>query len=319
MAQSPRWKDLTIGIVSAAAILLGAALVLIYGRVGGLHGKTFSVYVTSDAARGVIRGTEVWLDGQKVGLVRNVSFQSPSVSPRERVVMSLTVLDDARPRIRRDTRVDIRSGGTLLGDQVVYLSSGTTRVSGVNNGDTIHAGNQMDLESIASDVTGATGELPGIVENVKLLTAQLRSAQSTIGAFGLDGGGPQMRQATEKASRIMSRLSSSKGTAGLVMSHSDLLMARASHAMAQADSIRALLSSNQHSLGRFRRDSSIVRAIQNVQAELQHVEQLASEPTGTIGRFRADSAVTYNINRDMAALDSLMADIKKHPLRYIAF
>ena len=38
-----------------------------------------------------------------------------------------------------------------------------------------------------------------------------------------------------------------------------------------------------------------------------------------IGRIRNDSAIVQNIHLDMAALDSLMADIKKHPLRYVAF
>jgi hypothetical protein len=89
--------------------------------------------------------------------------------------------------------------------------------------------------------------------------------------------------------------------------------------MAEVDSLRALIGSSQHSLGRFRRDSSLVREISRLRAELQEIQQLAASPTGTIGRLRGDSAVVRNIHRDLASLDSLFADIKKHPLRYIAF
>jgi hypothetical protein len=46
---------------------------------------------------------------------------------------------------------------------------------------------------------------------------------------------------------------------------------------------------------------------------------LASSPDGTVGRLRTDSALTQAVHADLASLDSLMADIKKHPLRYIAF
>jgi hypothetical protein len=35
--------------------------------------------------------------------------------------------------------------------------------------------------------------------------------------------------------------------------------------------------------------------------------------------MRNDSAIVRAIRRDLLAIDSLRADMKKHPLRYIAF
>jgi phospholipid/cholesterol/gamma-HCH transport system substrate-binding protein len=320
MAHRPRWKDLTIGIASALAVILGAVLILVFGRVGTLHGKTFTLYVTTDAARGVIRGTEVWLDGQKVGLVKNVSFRPPTTSPKDRLVIALEVLDDARPRIRFDTRVQVRAGGTLIGDQVVYLSSGTARRQGVANGDTIRAGEQADLESATADIAAASKELPGIIENVKLLSTQLTSTQSVLGAFMTDENGKrQLASARAKSARLMTRLSESDGSIALLLNNRDALIGRANRAMAQADSIRALMGSDKHSLGRFRRDPTLMGDVTAVRAELARVQALAADPNGTIGRVRADSIIMRNIHRDFVSLDSLFADIKKHPLRYIAF
>src|SRR5215467_1281979 len=96
MARAPRWRELLIGITVAAAVLAAALGILIFGRVGILHGKKFTLYVTTDAARGVIRGTEVWLEGQKVGLVEAVSFRPPTTAQSERLVLTLSVLDKAR-------------------------------------------------------------------------------------------------------------------------------------------------------------------------------------------------------------------------------
>src|SRR4051812_4629257 len=63
MPRRATWKDLFIGLL-AAGVIAGAALaILIFGRVGRLHGKTVTVYATTDAARGLIPGSEVWLDG----------------------------------------------------------------------------------------------------------------------------------------------------------------------------------------------------------------------------------------------------------------
>jgi hypothetical protein len=103
------------------------------------------------------------------------------------------------------------------------------------------------------------------------------------------------------------------------MNNSDLLTARAKRAMAQADSLKTLLSSNDNSFGRFRRDSTIMGVATRLRAELSEIQLLAASPNGTIGRLRADSAIVHAVHRDLAALDSLIADVKKHPLRYNPF
>jgi hypothetical protein len=105
----------------------------------------------------------------------------------------------------------------------------------------------------------------------------------------------------------------------LMLNNRDALIGRAKRAVAQVDSIRALLASDNHSLGRFRRDSTLMSSVAAVRAELARLQALATDPNGTIGRARADSIIIRNIHRDFVSLDSLFADIKKHPLRYIAF
>jgi hypothetical protein len=90
-------------------------------------------------------------------------------------------------------------------------------------------------------------------------------------------------------------------------------------AMARADSIRQLLASDSHSLGRFRKDSTLARDVADIRSELGRVRSLLNNPDGTIGRLRTDSALVRAVHRDFAAFDSLFTDLKKHPLRYIAF
>ncbi|MGE5098597.1 MAG: MlaD family protein [Deltaproteobacteria bacterium] len=318
MAPRSRWQDLRTGIVIALIVGVGAVLILVFGRVGVLHGKKFTLFVTSDAARGVIRGTEVWLDGQQVGVVKGISFRPPGVSRTDRLVLDLELLESARSHIRQDTRVHIQGGTSLIGDQVVALSSGTAKSPGVADGDTIRAGEQTDVESMTSDAALASKQLPAIMGNVKLLVAQLHTAEGTLGAFGLDRGA-DMQRVRLKTSRLMNRLMGSGGTIGRGFGASDQLRAQAQRVMAQADSVRALVTSNEHSLGRFRRDSTLAREIGRIRDELRDVERLAESPAGTIGRLRSDSAIALNVRRDRMAFDSLFLDLKKHPLRYIAF
>jgi ABC-type transporter Mla subunit MlaD len=319
MARHSRWKDLGIGVVAACGIVVGALVILVYGRVGVLHGGKFALHVTTDAARGVIRGTDVLLDGQKVGVVTGVAFRPPSVPLSERLVISLSVLERERSRIRSDSRIQVRSGGNLIGDRVVSVSSGSATAPAVADGDTIRARQQVDVEGVTSDAALASREIPGILENVKLLAAQLRTAEGTLGALGLETGGTELSRIRTKSERLIDQLSDSLGSIRLALRGQTELKARAAQSMARVDSIRRLLASDAHSFGRFRRDSTLVGVIGNARDELATVQQLAASPNGTIGRARSDSIIMRNVRRDLAAIDSLFADIKKHPLRYIVF
>jgi hypothetical protein len=319
MARTVRWRNLIVGMIASAGVVITAFVILVYGRVGLLHGRKFTVYVLTDAARGVIRGTEVWLDGQKVGVVKGVTFRSPDNPQSERLVLALSILESARSRVRRDSKIQVRSGANIIGDRVVYIASGTTKVPDLADGDTIHGAEQADLEEMTSDAALASRELPGIVENVKLLAAQLETASGTLGALGIERGGPETMQLRIKTARVMARLSESHGTFGRAFHEHEDLMGRASQVMARVDSIKALVTSDQHSLGRFRRDSTLTIEIRRARADLAEVQRLASEPNGTIGRARADSIIIRNVHKSLAQVDSLFADVKKHPLRYIAF
>lgn len=318
MAQRASWSRLGIGIAAAIAILGAALFILIFGRVGNLRGAKFTLYVTAGAARGLIRGSEVWLDGQRVGTVKDVSFRPPTTGTTERLVISLEVLKRVRDRIRRDSRVQVRAGTSVIGDQVVYISSGTARQPAIATDDTLHAVDQRDAESMASDFALASKEFPAIIQNVKLLSAQLQSAEGTIGALGMEDQ-PDFERLRARASSIMKRWSSAAGTIGLARANMDNIRARASRAMAQFDSVRTLLASTEHSLGRFRRDSTLLKQIAGIREEFAAVRQLAADSSGFVPRARTDSAIARSLRRDMLALDSLMRDMRKRPLRYIAF
>ena len=62
-----------------------------------------------------------------------------------------------------------------------------------------------------------------------------------------------------------------------------------------------------------------MKDVDSVRAELASVQQLAESPRGTVGRLRTDSALVRGVERDRASMDSLFADMKKHPFRYIVF
>ena len=97
------------------------------------------------------------------------------------------------------------------------------------------------------------------------------------------------------------------------------LMSRAGSLLARVDSIRALLASPDGNLGRFRRDSTLPRTIADVRDQLAALQTRMDSSTGTLDRFARDSAITHAVADARREMALLFADLKKHPMRYIAF
>ena len=318
MPRSSSWKELTVGLIALAIVIGVALVVLVFARVGTLHGSTFHLFAVTSEARGIIHSSEVWLGGQKVGVVKDVRFLPPSASDSSRVLIDMDVLSSARQGIRLNSSAQIRAGGTLIGAPVVYLSIGTIEARVVRQGDTLHALPQSDLETVTSEVAIASRQFPEIIHNIKLLNQELHGVEGTIGAFSAERGGTQLRQAQYEAGRLASRLSSSNGTIGLALSQ-PTLGDRARRAIARADSIRALIASPNTSYGRFRRDSSLMRQVADVRNELDIVRARMASPNGTIGRLHADSTLMQGLANAQREMSLIMTDIQRRPLRYVHF
>ena len=317
--RSDSWRSLVPSLVCVTALVALALSILLSARVGALHGDTVTLYAATSEARGVTRGTEVWLNGVKVGLVEGVRFRPVSADTARRLLLKLSVLEEHRDLIRRDAAAQIRSGGTLLGAPVVFVSGGSVAAQPVSDGDTLRSLPQQDPEGLTSSFANASQDIPAIMANVKVIGAQLRAASGTAGAI-LNSGerSDQFGILRDRATDLARRANTPRGTIGLALGRGDAAT-RAREAMAQVDSLRALLASDVVSVGRFRRDSTLLRTVEDVRNEVAITRALLDEPRGTAGRVRRDSAFVRQLAGTQRELDSLFADIKARPLRYWPF
>jgi len=141
---------------------------------------------------------------------------------------------------------------------VVYISPGTAASPALHDGDTVHT----RRKSAIADVTKDVGKIGPAVSALASQVNDLNTKITRLRARSL----PQMPDVSARMSRITAKATRGNGTIALATRTN--LMGRASHAMAAADSIRTLLSSNKGSLGRFRRDSTLVTKAKGVMAEV---------------------------------------------------
>jgi phospholipid/cholesterol/gamma-HCH transport system substrate-binding protein len=318
MAKIRSWRDLVSGLIALAAVIAAALGVLLFARVGAMHGDKVRLFARTARAAGIMKGSEVWLAGQRIGKVASIAFAPPKADTLERVILVMDVLDEYLPQLRRDTDARIRAGGTLIGAQVVYLSPGSAAAPQLHAGDTIPAHPQEDFEGVTSQIAIASHQFPAIIENVKLINQQLDMARGTIGMLGMDEGSSSLQAFRANAASLNRVMTSSNGSIGRALGDGGL-MVRAQQTIARADSVRRLLSEGNGNFGRFQRDSTLLRTVAGVRDDVSIVRALLAEARGTAGRTTSDRAIALQLSRTQQQMDSLFADIKEHPFRYIAF
>jgi len=316
MARAQSWKDVKLGATSLASLVAAAVAVLAFARVGALHGATVRYYAVTPHARGILPGSEVWLAGQKIGLVRAVGFRPPSTDTSLRVLLSLDVLAQYRGDIRRTSPVSVRPGGSLIGSPVVAISVAAKEAPVAQPGDTLVANPSSEFESIRIRLTTTLGtEVPVLLDNIRVLGAQLQTARGTLGALGIEGP-ERVGTTASAASALLTRATQGSGTVGLALGRG-ALTARAHHVLARVDVVRARAASDRSTVGRIRGDSTLLRTVDQIRADLATVQALLVEPRGTVGRAPRDRALQFEIARARAELDLLFADLRQNPLRYV--
>jgi phospholipid/cholesterol/gamma-HCH transport system substrate-binding protein len=311
------WRNLLPGLIAFAVIVLIAVGVLVFAGVGSVRGEKIRLYVLTDQARGVMRGSDVWLAGQKIGTVSKIVFRPPSANTSVRVVIAVDVRAKDAEQIRHDSRAQVRAGANIIGPIVVYLEAGTPSSPGVRDGDTLRARPQPDIEVATAKLNAATQHLGPLMADARKVVALVRDPNGTVGAAlnGEGGGRGSFARLRATVARVRNRKSNGNGAEP----SAPTVMALARGALARADSIRALLSSNNSALGRFRRDASLQATVADIRDELTILRTKLAKADGTMGRFKSDSAITRSVADAQREMARLSEDIRKRPLRYVHF
>jgi len=310
------WRDLLPGLLALAVVVSSAIGIMMFAGIGRLRGKTIHIFLVTNQARGVIPGTEVWLEGQKVGVVDRIDFRAPSADTGSRVVIVMSVRVKDAGQIRRDSPAQVRIGGSIVGPVVVYIDAGNPRSPAARHGDTLRGPAQSDLQLAGVKANVAMDQIGPLIADAKTVIAHARNPNGTIGAAMAERGGGEVARLRAQMTRLREHMF--RGGGGGAKSRAGIAT-HARSALARVDSIRGLLKSPSSSFGRFRRDSTLGATVADVRDELARLRSRFAESEGTLGRLGTDSAVTRAIADAQREMALLFDDIRRRPSRYIVF
>jgi phospholipid/cholesterol/gamma-HCH transport system substrate-binding protein len=316
MASRVHWRDLRIGLAAVVVMTVIVLSILIFARVGALHGDTKKLYVTAPDVTGVLPGTEVWVAGKMVGQVSDVRFRSITSDTLQRVLIETNVLTEMFPLIRKDSRADIGPGGTLIGSPVVFIKPGTLRAPPVHEGDTVPSRSSSRIARLGSQIDTLVDDLSALGNSAGQLVDKLGDPTNTVGALRTRGV-QQLGEFTGVIASFSERATRGSGTVGLAYRSDGGTRIR--RVLAAKDSIMFLVSSGNGTVGRFRRDSTLKREIASVRAGVDSLRRLMSTPGNSVSKLRSDTTLKSEMARARAQIDSVMQDLKKNPKKYISF
>src|ERR1700709_2068946 len=141
-------QKIKIGLFTFAGLLVLVLAIFFIGNKRNLFSSTYSVYGMFKNVNGLQIGNNVRFAGINVGVVSNISIVTDST-----VRVDLTLNNDVKKFIKKDSKISIGSDG-LMGDKLVVIApGGITSTQEVENGNQLASINPVDVDKIIAKMT----------------------------------------------------------------------------------------------------------------------------------------------------------------------
>ncbi len=286
-----RRDELLVGLLIAAAIVIGIGGTIWIAR-GGLA-SNYNMYARFPWGAGLKRGQPVLLAGVQIGFVDRVDLD-----PNGTLLVDIKVQEGYR--VPKGSTASVEPNG-IFGDQLIAVKPvlGVTEFMAV--GDTIPVG--QGAPGVAALMTKGDS----IAADVSALTGRARTE------FVDSGGLADMRAVIADMSKLMSQVSSVVAAQSSQLTKTQEVLR---NTIAAIDSVKI-----DSTLSNVRATSANLEALSRdlkaTNAQVQQVMEKVNSGNGTVGKLMNDGAVYARLDSLLARVDSLAADFKANPRKYI--
>jgi phospholipid/cholesterol/gamma-HCH transport system substrate-binding protein len=160
-------------VIGLVAVFVGIFLI---GSQKSMFNSTFNVYGVFKNVNGLLVGNNVRFAGINVGVVEGINIVSDSS-----VKVDLTLNDNVKKFIKKDSKVSIGSDG-LMGDKLVVISpGGSTSRQEVEPGDKLVAVNPLDVDKIINKLTKVADNAEELTSNLTAIVRDINHGKGSLG------------------------------------------------------------------------------------------------------------------------------------------
>lgn len=307
MNTNERKRSLTVGLFVLIGLIILVVGVLVLGTQQNKFSKNLVVTTYFHDVKGLKVGNNVWFSGVKVGIVKEITFQSIN---DVKVIMHIE--EKLSQFIREDVVAKLGSDG-LIGNAIVNLVGGSDQAPPLKNGDVIKSVGGTDTDAMFATLQTNNENLVEITKNFAILSQQMVEGKGTVGALMTD-------------STIALSLKNSVNSMNKVMSDANKASANLAVLMNKLNSEKGLI----HDLTT---DTTLFASLRSSAAQLQGVTQTATalmenlsktserldDKDNAVGMLTNDPQVAseikqilHNLNTSTAKLDENMKALQSN-------
>jgi phospholipid/cholesterol/gamma-HCH transport system substrate-binding protein len=310
------------GLAVVALLLLGYAVYRV-GLVFDIFAARYELVTFVPSALGLREGAPVTLAGQRIGQVAAIEFVPPGEKIGEtNLRLRLAIAEGVRDQIRSDSRVFLRTQG-LLGDRFVDIAPGSPGAPVLTSGDTIVAGETVDIDSFMAQAATAIDSALLVVSSVREVAEGVARGEGTLGQLLTEERLYTELVATTSSLRAtLAELNRADGTFGRLIRDPELYES-ASRAIARIDSVGALVLESDGTVGQLLRSDTLHRSLLATVARADTaVANIAgflgsmTEGDGTVQRLFTDPQLYDEVLRAIIDVQTLINAILVDPERY---
>jgi len=338
------FAELRVGIMIAVAAVICMAITVYITREGGvpLFGGQYTVFSYMRDVNGLKAGAPVYLSGIDIGSVGNVEFTDETALVPIRVTMNLR--SDIQDRVTTNSLITVGSLG-VLGEKLLEIDPGAP------GGTPIADGGVVPGEAIGDPIKGIMLNASKTMRNVRKLSQEIQDGQGTLGAI-LKGDDlhAEIKSFLDKAQLFYENLNTNESTVGKLLRNSEVYDNLNDLTLSMQEVV-SLINAGNGTLGRLVQDEQIGATIEKMTGELASVTDSVSKGEGSMGalirerelydrinslsgnidsissrlnsgdgtasQLLNDRELYDNLNRTFTEFQSLLADIRENPRKYL--
>jgi phospholipid/cholesterol/gamma-HCH transport system substrate-binding protein len=286
-----RRDEVLVGVLMTAAVAVGIVGTLWLVR-GGLS-SGYPLYTRHSWGQGLKTGQPVLLAGVTVGIVNDVIFERQGS-----VVVEMRIND--KYQIPATSQATIKPNG-IFGDMLIALTPTGITKDDYQAGDTVPAGK-------------ASPTMDQLITRLDTIGQQVNDVTQAFDMQLVRGGGIEdFRKTLANSNRFMVQLNSiaAEQSRQMTLTMQSLRRSAAALDSAKLDSIVTNMQTTSANL------TALTTDMRTTTTQLNEVLAKLNSGEGTAGKLLTDTLLYSNMKNLVARMDSLTADIKKNPRKYI--
>ncbi|HVF41342.1 MAG TPA: MlaD family protein [Gemmatimonadaceae bacterium] len=283
--------DVLVGLVMVVAIIVAIAGSLWLAR-GGLS-KGYALYAKFPWSSGLKQGQPVLLAGVNVGYVDEVELRQDGT-----VLTTFRVGKDYK--VPQGTVATVVANG-IFGDMAIALTPARPNPLSIPAEDTVPVGPS------APGIAALTGKADSIATSVNAITTAFQ--KDLVAA----GGIAEMRQAIASTNRLVNQFSAIAAEQNRQLTATFASFRRATSGIDSAKIDSTLVNVRAASANM----TALSEELKTTSAKLDAIIAKVDSGNGTAALLLNDPGVYNDVRKLLAQIDSVMADFKRDPRRYI--